>query len=381
MPRLFSPFRLKDVALRNRIALSPMTQYACGPDGVVTDWHLVHLGARASGGAGLIVMEQLAVAPEGRMTPGCAWLWNDTQAEALGRVTAFIRSQGAVAGVQLGHSGRKGGLLPPWEGYGQMPEDHPLGWESVGPSAIPFGGRMPRPPREMTLDDIRRVQSDYVAAAKRALDAGFEWLEMHYAHGFLAANFLSPMANEREDAYGGSAANRARFLVETFAAVRAVWPERLPLTVRIGAIDFHAGTHSLEDSILALRGLAQHGVDLIDVSMALNSDAVAVPWQQPGFMVPYAAHIRRELGLPVAVSWNLGDPVAADAVVRRGEADVVMVGRPALANPHWPLFAALRLNEAAPFALLPPVYRTALEKAKDNPHASGFGEVRVAEMA
>jgi len=373
MPKLFDPFALKDVTLRNRIAISPMTQYSCGPDGVVTDWHLVHLGARAVGGAGLVVVEQLAVSPEGRMTPGCAGLWNDDQAEALARVTRFLKAQGAVPGVQLGHSGRKGGLRKPWEGYTQLAADDPEGWESIGPSDIPYGGRIPRAARAMTRDDIRRVQADYVAAAKRALAAGFEWLEIHYAHGFLGASFLSPIANDRTDEYGGNAENRARFLVETFQAVRGAWPERLPLTVRIGAIDFHPDTHTVEDSIALVEALAVRGLDLVDISLGMNTDTADVPWTERGFMVPTASRIRRETGMPVAVSWNLGDPVVADRLIRDEDADLLMVGRPALANPHWPLLAAMMLGEPAPLGLLPPQYRSFLEKAKDNPHVAGFG--------
>jgi 2,4-dienoyl-CoA reductase-like NADH-dependent reductase (Old Yellow Enzyme family) len=375
MPGLFSEYRLKDAHLRNRIAISPMTQYSCGPDGMVTDWHMVHLGARAVGGAGLVVVEQLAVSPEGRMTAGCAGLWSDAQAEALRRVTAFVKSVGAVPGAQLGHSGRKGGLQRPWEGYAQLPEGHPEGWEAVGPSDIPYGGRIPRPARAMTQADIRAVQRNYAEAARRALEAGFEWLEIHYAHGFLGASFLSPLANDRGDDYGGSVENRARFLVETFAAVRAVWPERLPLTVRIGAVDFHPDSHTVEDSIALVRALAAQGLDLVDISMGMNTDTAEVPWNEGGFMVPIAARIRQATGVPTAVSWNLGDPAEADRVIRAGEADLLMLGRPALANPHWPLFAALTLGAEAPFGLLPPQYRHFLEKARDNPHVGGFGRI------
>jgi 2,4-dienoyl-CoA reductase-like NADH-dependent reductase (Old Yellow Enzyme family) len=254
-----------------------------------------------------------------------------------------------------------------------MPPEDPEGWESIGPSAIPYGGRIPRAARAMTKADIRRVQRDYAAAARRALAAGFEWLEVHYAHGFLGASFLSPLANDRTDEYGGNAENRARFLVETFQAVREAWPERLPLTVRIGAVDFHPETHTVEDSIALVEALAVRGLDLVDISLGMNTDAAEVPWAERGFMVPTAARIRRETGLPTAVSWNLGDPVHADALIREEAADLLMIGRPTLANPHWPLLAAQVLGEAAPLGLLPPQYRSFLEKAKDNPHVAGFG--------
>ena len=375
MTGLFSEFVLKKVRLRNRISISPMTQYACGPDGVVTDWHLIHLGARAVGGAGLVVVEQLAVSPEGRMTPACAGLWSDEQALALQRVTAFIKSVGAVAGAQLGHSGRKGSLERPWDGYRQLEKDHPDFWQSIGPSDIPYGGRIPRPALTMTRDEIHAVYQKYADAAQRALDAGFEWLEIHCAHGFLGASFMSPLSNNRTDEYGGSPENRARFLIETFDAVRAVWPERLPLTVRIGATDFHPDSHTLEDSITLVRTLAAHGMDLVDISMGMNSDEALVPWGDRGFMVPAASRIRAETGVQTAVSWNLSDPVYADEIIRSGQVDLLMVGRPALANPHWPLYAALVLGEKAPYDLLPDQYRYFLNKAKDISHVNGFGPI------
>ncbi len=375
MTGLFSEFVLKNVRLRNRISISPMTQYACGPDGVVTDWHLIHLGARAVGGAGLVVVEQLAVSPEGRMTPACAGLWSDEQALALQRVTAFIKSVGAVPGAQLGHSGRKGSLERPWDGYRQLEKDHPDFWQSIGPSDIPYGGRIPRPALTMTRDEIHAVYQKYADAAQRALDAGFEWLEIHCAHGFLGASFMSPLSNNRTDEYGGSPENRARFLIETFDAVRAVWPERLPLTVRIGATDFHPDSHTLEDSISLVRTLAAHGMDLVDISMGMNSDEALVPWGDRGFMVPAASRIRAETGVQTAVSWNLSDPVYADEIIRSGQVDLLMVGRPALANPHWPLYAALVLGEKAPYDLLPDQYRYFLNKAKDISHVNGFGPI------
>ena len=375
MTGLFSELVLKDVRLRNRIAISPMTQYSCGADGVVTDWHLVHLGARAVGGAGLVVIEQLAVSPEGRMTPACAGLWSDEQALALQRITSFIKSVGAVPGAQLGHSGRKGSLERPWDGYRQLGKEHPDFWQSIGPSDIPYGGRIPRPALTMTREDIQAVHQKYADAAQRALDAGFEWLEIHYAHGFLGASFMSPISNNRTDEYGGSPENRARFLVETFDAVRAVWPERLPLTVRIGATDFHPDSHTLEDSIALVQTLASHGMDLVDISMGMNSDEAAVPWGDRGFMVPAASRIRGETGVLTAVSWNLSDPVYADEIIRSGQIDLLMVGRPTLANPHWPLYAALVLGEETAYEILPDQYSYFLNKAKGISHVNGFGPI------
>ena len=375
MTGLFNELVLKDVHLRNRIAISPMTQYSCGADGVVTDWHLVHLGARAVGGAGLVVIEQLAVSPEGRMTPACAGLWSDEQALALQRITAFIKSVGAVPGAQLGHSGRKGSLERPWDGYRQLDKEHPDFWQSIGPSDIPYGGRIPRPAQTMTREDIQAVHQKYADAARRALDAGFEWLEIHYAHGFLGASFMSPLSNNRTDEYGGSPENRARFLIETFDAIRAVWPERLPLTVRIGATDFHPDSHTLEDSIALVQTLASHGMDLVDISMGMNSDEAAVPWGDRGFMVPAASRIRGETGVLTAVSWNLSDPVYADEIIRSGQIDLLMVGRPTLANPHWPLYAALVLGKEAAYDILPDQYSYFLNKAKGISHVNGFGPI------
>ncbi|MGI4982971.1 MAG: NADH:flavin oxidoreductase/NADH oxidase [Janthinobacterium lividum] len=379
MPGLFSEFQLKDVRLRNRIAISPMTQYSCGPDGIMTDWHLVHLGARAAGGAGLVVVEQLAVSPEGRMTPRCAGIWSDEQIPMLRRITDFIRSTGAVPGVQLGHSGRKGGISPPWDGYAQLPEDHPQGWEPIGPSPIPYGGaRFPRAARMADIQDIERLKGDFARGAERALAAGFDWVELHYAHGFLGANFLSPMANDRTDAYGSSSENRARFLHETLEAVRAVWPERLPLTARIGAFDYHEDSHTIEESIALVRGMAARGLDLVDISMGMNSDSgQAVPWTERGFMVPAATRIRQEAGLPVAASWNLADPVFADALIREDQVDLVMLGRATIANPHWPLYAALVLGQNAPYDMLPIQYSHALKRTRDEINCGGFGPINV----
>ncbi len=376
MPDLFSELRLKDVTLRNRIAVSPMTMYSCdGGGGVLTDWHLMHLGARAAGGAGLVVVEQLAVSPEGRMTPTCAGIWSDEQIPMLSRIAGFIRSMGAVPGVQLGHTGRKGGMTTPWEGYRQLPDDHPETWEAVGPTDAPYGGkRFPRGAKHATKDDIARLVGDFARGAERALEAGFEWAEMHYAHGFLGASFLSPVANTRDDEYGGSLENRARFLIEAFDAVRAVWPERLPLTMRVGAIDYGMESHSVEDTIWLVRTMAQRGLDLVDVSMGMNTDAGdAVPWTDRGFMVPVATRIRTETGVPTAVSWNVGDPAYADGVVRDGKADLLMVGRPMIANPHWPLYAALALGRNAPYEVLPKQYSHALLRSRDAENCSGFG--------
>lgn len=378
MPDLFSPFTLKGVTLRNRIAISPMTMFSCGPDGLVNDWHLVHLGARAIGGAGLVIIEQLAVSPEGRMTPSCAGIWSDEQIPALKRVTDFIKAYGGVPGVQLGHSGRKGSITPPWEGYAQLPEEHPLAWEPIGPTDTPFGGaRHPRGGKFATAEDIERLQDDFAQGARRAAEAGFEWCELHYAHGFLGASFFSPISNVRTDEYGGSLENRARFLTETLEAVRPVWPDHLPLTMRIGAVDYHPDSHPIEDTIWLVKAMAERGLDLVDISMGMNADTAgaAVPWQDRGFMVPAACRIRRESGVPTAVSWNLADPAYADEIIRSEQVDLLLIGRPALENPHWPLFAALKLGRNAPYDIMPTQYQHALARTRDLVNCGGFGPI------
>ncbi len=343
MPSLFDTFTLKDVTLKNRIVVSPMCQYAA-EEGRITDWHLVHLGAHAIGGAGLIVGEATAVAPEGRITPGCSGIWTDAQAELWRPVIAFLKKHGAVPGLQIAHAGRKAAANRPWEGDDQMKPDDPRSWQPIGPSAVPFGANLPRVPHAMTKDEIVRVRNDFAAAARRALAAGFEWLEVHFAHGYLGQSFFSPFANKRTDEYGGSFENRIRFLVETFAAVREVWPARLPLTVRLGISDFKDGSQTIEESIELIRRFKALGLDLIDVSIGFNiSDVSGVPWG-PGFIVPFAERIKREAEIPTAVGWFIADPAEADAIIRDGRADLVMLAHAMLDDPQWPYHAAKALK-------------------------------------
>ena len=240
MADLFSAYPLKSVQLRNRIVMSPLCQYSA-VDAVPNDWQLVKLGSRTAGAVGGVLAEATAVSPEGRITVGDTRLWSDAQAESVARIARFVESQGAVPGIRLAHAGRKASALRPWEGQGQYAATDPKGWEILGPSAEAFGGPLTRVPAAMTLADIARVRDDFVAAARRALAAGFRWLVLHYAHGYLAQSFLSPLANHRSDAYGGDVEGRARFLLKTFAAVRAVWPEHLPRAVRLGVIDYVDG--------------------------------------------------------------------------------------------------------------------------------------------
>src|SRR6202789_1462473 len=277
MPSLFDSFMLKDITLKSRIAVSPMCQYSA-EDGVINDWHLVHLGAHAIGGAGLIIGEATAVSPEGRITPGDSGIWTDAQAEKWRPIVAFLKKHGAVPGLQIAHAGRKASANKPWEGDNHMAADDPRAWQPIAPSANAFGANLPRVPRAMTKDDIVRVRGDFVAAAKRALAVGVELIALHSPHGYLPQTFLSPLANKRTDDYGGSFENRIRFLVETFAAVREVWPARLPLTVRLGISDFKDGSQTIEESIELIKRFKSLGLDLIDVSLGFNiPDVSGVP--------------------------------------------------------------------------------------------------------
>lgn len=360
MSSLFDPLTLKGVTLRNRIAVSPMCQYSA-VDGMANDWHYAHLAGLARGGAGLVVVEATAVSPEGRITPGCTGLWTDAQAEAFVPAVATIKAAGAVAGIQIAHAGRKASANRPWEGDDHISEGDPRSWQTIAPSAIPFGANLPRRPRAMTKEDIRRVQQDYVAAARRALAAGFDWLELHFAHGYLAQSFLSPHSNRRDDEYGGSLENRSRFLMETFEAVRAVWPEDRPLTLRLGVIEFDGREETFEESIELARRFAVKGLDLLDVSLGFSIPGAAIPWG-PAFMAPLAERIRREAGIPTATSWYINEPREADALIRDGKVDLVMLGRALLENPHWPYEAARTLGVDRAAWVLPPPYAHWLER-------------------
>ena len=353
MPDLFSPYTLKGVTLRNRIAMSPMTMYR-STDGLMNDFHIMLLGSRAAGGFGLVFPEQLAITIDGRTSVGCGGIYDDAQIEGLSRVTAIIKDMGAVAAIQLGHTGRKGSELKPWQGGAQLPPDHPDGWPVVGPSAVPYGGHRTYPVHELTRDEIKEIHRAYARAAKRAVAAGFEWLEMHFAHGYLGSSFFSPLANKRTDEYGGSLENRVRFHLEALDAVREVWPERFPLTMRLGSDDLHPEGVQFDDSVAAVAMMKDHGLDLADLSIGFNTDNMnPLPFSDMAFMIERATRVKREAGIPVAASWNLGLPAVADRVIREELIDLVMLGRPALANPHWPVWAARELAVADPFSLVP----------------------------
>lgn len=361
MSALFQPFRLKDVNLRNRIAVPPMCQYSA-QDGLVTDWHLAHYTSLARGGAGLVIVEATGVAPEGRITPGCAGIWNDQLAQAFVPVVQAIKAAGSVPGIQIAHAGRKASANRPWEGDDHIANDAPQGWQTIAPSALPFGAHLNKVPQEMTHDDIRRVQDDFVAAAKRALDAGFEWLELHFAHGYLAQSFFSEHSNQRTDEYGGSADNRGRFLRETFAAVREVWPAHLPLTARFGVLEFDGNDEqTLVDSIDLVKSLKADGLDMLSVSIGFSTPEARIPWA-PAFMASIARRVRDETGLPVSSAWGFGEPNLAERSVADGNLDLVMVGKAHLANPHWAYHAARELKIERASWTLPAPYAHWLER-------------------
>jgi 2,4-dienoyl-CoA reductase-like NADH-dependent reductase (Old Yellow Enzyme family) len=343
MSHLFDPLTIKSITLRNRVGVSPMCQYS-SEDGLANDWHLVHLGSRALGGAGLVIAEATAVAPEGRITPGDAGIWSDRHVEPLVRINHFIKQHGAVAGIQIAHAGRKASAAVPWAGSAHLANDAG-GWNTVAPSAIAFGGDQAKVPHALTGEEIQRVQADFVAAAKRSLAAGYEWLELHSAHGYLSHEFLSPLSNQRTDSYGGSFDNRIRFLLETTRATRKVWPESLPFTVRISCTDWVEGGWDLDQSVELARRLKAEGVDLIDCSSGGAVPQAKIP-VGPGYQVPFAERIRREAGVATAAVGMITEPKQADAIVRSGQADLVLLAREELRDPYWPAHAARVLGQA-----------------------------------
>jgi len=340
MPRLFQPLQQRGLALRNRIAVSPMCQYS-SVDGMPGDWHLVHLGSRAVGGAAVVFTEASAVSPEGRISPQDAGLWNDAQAQAWSRIAHFIDGLGAVPAMQLAHAGRKASTFAPWRGTGEVPLGEG-GWQTVAPSALRFDEDYPLP---VALDagGIAKVVADYRAAAMRAHEAGFRIVEIHAAHGYLLHEFLSPLSNRREDAYGGGFDGRTRLLRETIAAVREVWPESLPLWLRISATDWVDGGWDIAQSVEVSRIAASLGVDLVDVSSG-GLDPRQEISVGPGYQVPFAARIRREAGVATGAVGMITEPAQADAIVAQGEADMVLLAREFLRDPYFPRRAARALG-------------------------------------
>ena len=345
---LFTPLTQRGVTLRNRIVVSPMCQYSC-TDGHATDWHLVHLGSRAVGGAGLVMAEAAAVRPEGRISPADLGVWQDSQVDPLARVFRFLKQQGAVPAIQLAHAGRKASTDAPWRG-GSPVGPEAGGWtDVVAPSAVPFTSDSHLP---IALDaaGIAQVVAAFAAAATRMAAAGAEIIEIHSAHGYLLHQFLSPLSNRREDEYGGSFANRTRLVRETVAAVREVWSEEKPLWLRISATDWVEGGWDIEQSVELAKVVKELGVDLIDCSSG-GTVAYAVIKVGPGFQVPFAAQIRREAGVATGAVGLITEPKQADAIVREGKADVVLMAREVLRRPQWPLHAAPELGVEPPMPL------------------------------
>ncbi len=340
MSALFSSLRLRSQTFRNRIFVSPMCQYS-SIDGFPTAWHLVHLGSRAVGGAGLVMMEATAVSPEGRISPGDQGLWSDDHAEALKPIVHFIKSQGAAAAIQIAHAGRKASTDAPWRG-GRPLSQAEGGWSVIAPSPIPFASGHPRP--EACRDaDLRRVVTDFTQAARRAHEAGFDVLELHMAHGYLLHEFLSPLANHRDDRYGGRLENRLRLPLEVTEAVRKVWPDAKPLFVRISATDWVEGGWDIEQSLALARELKTRGVDLIDCSSGGMVADAQIP-AGPGFQTPFATRVRTDVGIAVGAVGLINEPLQAEQIVRTGLADCVFLGRELLRDPYWPLHAAHALH-------------------------------------
>jgi 2,4-dienoyl-CoA reductase-like NADH-dependent reductase (Old Yellow Enzyme family) len=344
MAHLFDPLTIRDITFANRIFVSPMCQYS-STDGYANDWHFVHLGSRAVGGAGLVLTEANAVLPEGRISPQDLGIWKDDHIETLARIVRFIHEQGSVAGTQLAHAGRKASTYRPWDGLGRLPESED-GWTNVAaPSALPFADHYPMP-QELSIDGIRSIISAFVAAAQRACEAGFRVIEIHAAHGYLIHQFLSPLSNRRTDAYGGSFENRTRILREILAAVRDAWPEQAPLFVRISATDWMDGGWDIQQSVELARQLKELGADLIDCSSGGNVPHATIP-VGPGYQTRFAEQIRREASILTATVGMITSPIQAEHVLVSGQADAVVIAREFLRDPYWPLRAARELKQTA----------------------------------
>jgi 2,4-dienoyl-CoA reductase (NADPH2) len=338
---LFQPFTIRGVTLKNRIVVSPMCQYS-SVDGMADDWHLVHLGSRAVGGAGLIFVEATAVTAEGRITPGDMGIWDDRHIEPLARIASFIHRMGAVAGIQLAHAGRKASCLVPWQGGGRLTPEQG-GWEVVAPSASPFreGDPLSRP---LDLKGIEEIVEAFAAAARRAIQAGFRVIEIHSAHGYLLHSFLSPLSNQRTDSYGGSLENRMRMVLKVAAALRQTIPAEMPLFTRISATDWVEGGWDIEQSVALARALKPLGVDLIDASSGGIVPGAVIP-VAPGYQVPFAAAIRKQAGIRTAAVGMITEPGQAEGIIACGQADLVFLAREMLREPYWALKAGRALGQ------------------------------------
>jgi 2,4-dienoyl-CoA reductase-like NADH-dependent reductase (Old Yellow Enzyme family) len=340
---LFDELKIRDVRLANRVVVSPMCQYSC-EDGLANDWHLVHLGSRAVGGAALVIAEATAVLPEARISPQDLGIWSEAHIEPLSRITKFIHDQGSVAGIQIAHAGRKASTARPWDGAGKLTVDQG-GWtDIVAPSAIPFASSYPMPAAAST-ERIAAIVDAFGKAAQRALDAGFRLLEIHSAHGYFLHEFLSPLSNHRSDLYGGSFENRTRIVREVVARVRRFWPERLPLFIRISSTDWVEGGWDIEQAVGLARTLSTLGVDLVDCSSGGNVADAKVP-MGPGYQVPFAERIRHDAGTLTGAVGMITEVRQADEIIRNGQADLVLLAREMLRDPYWPLHAAAQLGKS-----------------------------------
>ena len=342
MTHLFDPLAIRDIRFANRVFVSPMCEYS-STDGYVSDWHFVHLGSRAVGGAGLVLTEATAVLPEGRISPQDLGIWMDDHIEPLARIIRFVSEQGSVAGMQLAHAGRKASTYRPWEGHGAIPQSKG-GWNNVvAPSAVPFADNYPMP-QALSIDGIKNIVSAFAAAARRACEAGFRVVEIHAAHGYLIHEFLSPLSNQRTDSYGGSFENRIRILREIVTAVRDSWPERAPLFVRISATDWIEGGWDIQQSVELACQLVKLGVDLIDCSSGGNALQAKIP-VAPGYQTPFAEQIRREANILTGAVGMITSPIQAENILVAGQADAIIIAREFLRDPYWPLRAARELGQ------------------------------------
>lgn len=349
MSHLFTPIQIRDLKIRNRVFMSPMCMYS-SENGFPNEWHLVHLGARATGGVGLVMTEATAVSPEGRISPNDAGLWSKEHADRFRPITDFIKSQGATPAIQLAHAGRKAGTARPWEG-GKPLKPGNGGWEVVAPSAIPFADGY-QTPRELSLEDLDRIETKFKEATELALQAGFDVVEIHMAHGYLFHEFLSPLSNQRKDDYGGSLENRMRFPLRVARAVRAAWPEDKPVFVRISGTDWADGGWDLEQSVVFCSQLKEIGIDLIDCSSG-GLVPHGVPQVAPGYQVPIAETIRSKCEIKTGAVGLITDPKQAEDILASGRADAIFIGRELLRNPYWALQAAKALGDDIPW---PPQY-------------------------
>ena len=345
MSRLFSPLRLRELSIRNRIFVSPMCQYS-SRDGMPSDWHLVHLGSRAVGGAGLVMVEASAVTAQGRISPDDSGIWNSEQANAFVPIARFIRDHGAVPAIQLAHAGRKASTDLPWKGSGPLDAKN-RGWQTIAPSALPLTPAHSAP-REASAQDLETILGQFAMAARRSAEAGFEVAEVHMAHGYLLHEFLSPLTNHRDDEFGGTLENRMRFPLRVAKVVRETWPEHLPVFVRISACDWMDGGWGMEDSLELVRHLKGIGIDLIDCSSG-GLLLEAQPPFGPGFQTPFASAIRKETGLATGAVGFITDPAQAEQIIATGLADAVFLARQMLRDPYWPLHAAKALGVDLPW--------------------------------